>query len=141
METSELRKRIIHALDAAQKDAAVRRTEVDSAQKAWSELHAGVIVPLLRQAQAVLKAESKLFTVHAPADSARLASDTSAQTFIEFALEISGNTAQVVGRRSVAQGGKRVDVEERPVSPGTPVQDLKDEDFAAFIVTEIPKLI
>ena len=141
METSELRKRIIHALDAAQKDAAVRRTEVDSAKRAWDDLHAGVIVPLLRQAQAVLKAESKLFTVHAPADSARLASDTSSQTFIEFTLEISGNNAQVVGRRSVAHGGKRVDVEERPVSPGKPVQDLKDEDFAAFIVQEIPKLV
>lgn len=141
METSELRKRIIHALDAARHDAALRRTEVDAARKAWTDLHADVLVPLLRQAQAVLKAEAKPFTVHAPADSARLVSDVSSQTFLEFTLEVSGNTAHVVGRRSVAQGGKRVDVEERVVAPGKPVQELKDEDFATFIVAEIPKLV
>jgi hypothetical protein len=141
MDVSELRKRIIHALDAAQKDAAARRTEVDAARQAWGDLHAGVIVPLLRQAQSVLKAERKMFTVHAPADLARLVSDAAPQTFLEFTLEVSGNSAQVIGRRSVAQGGKRVDVEERAVAPGKPVQDLKDEDFAAFIVAEIPKLV
>jgi hypothetical protein len=141
MDVSELRKRIMRALEEAGREATTRRAELDAARKSYETLHDDVIVPLLRQAQSVLRAEGKLFTVHAPADEARLAADSSPETFLEFELEISRGRPQVIGRRSVALGGKRVDVEERPISPTKPIADLKDEDIAAFLVAEIPKLV
>jgi hypothetical protein len=140
MDTSELRKRILHALDAARKDAVARRSTVDEANRVFASFLETTAVPLLRQAQAVLKAEGQLFTVEAPAGGARLVSDKSADTFIEFALDIKPAQPQVVGRVSLTRGRQGV-VEERPITAGKAVADLGDDDVAKFLVTEIPKLV
>lgn len=141
MDVSDLRKRILRALDEARTDAAARRTEKDASQVAYEAFLEQRAVPLLRQAQGILKAERQMFTVHAPAGSARLASDASAQTFLEFVLDSSGDRPMVVGRISRARGRQRVVVDERPVSTTKAIADLTDEDIAAFLVTELPKLI
>jgi hypothetical protein len=98
-------------------------------------------VPLLKQAQGILKAERQMFTVHAPVGSAKLASDSSAQTFLEFSLDNSGDRPTVLGRTSRARGRQRVIVDERPVTTGKAVGDLTEEDVAAFLVAELPKLV
>ncbi len=141
MDVSDLRQRILRALDAARNDAATRRSETDAAKTAYEQLLGNVVVPLLRQAQDILKAERHLFTVHSPAGSAKLVSDAYPQTFLEFTLDLSGSRPQVVGRVSAARGGKRVVVEERPIAAGKPIQDLGDDDVARFLVAEIPKLV
>ena len=141
MDVSDLRQRILRALDAAKNDASTRRSEVDAAQVAYEQFLERIAVPLLRQTQDILKAERHMFTLHAPAGSARLVSDAYPATFLEFTLDTTGGRTQVIGRVSIARGGKRVVVEENPLAPGTPVQDLKDEDVAGFLVTEIPKLV
>jgi hypothetical protein len=140
MDVSDLRQRILRALDAARNDAATRRSEGDAARAAYDRFLANVAVPLLRQAQDILKAERHLFTLHSPAGSAKLVSDISPETFLEFTLDSSGSRPQVVGRVSVARG-KRVVVEERPIAAGKPVQDLVDDDVAGFLVGEIPRLV
>jgi|SRR6185503_5713179 len=141
MDVSDLRKRILRALDDARVDAASKRTERDEVQRAYDQFLETVAVPLLKQAQGILKAESQMFTVHAPAGSAKLASDGSAQTFLEFVLDGSGDRPVVIGRISRARGRQRVIVDERPVSVDKAVAQLTDEDVAAFLVAELPKLV
>ena len=67
MDTGDLRKRILRALDEAKNDAAFRRTEADAASRAYESFLQDIAVPLLKQAQGVLKAEGQLFSVNAPA--------------------------------------------------------------------------
>lgn len=141
MDVSDLRKRILRALDDARTDAALKRTETDVAQRDYEQFLETVAVPLLRQAQGILKAEGQLFTVHAPAGSARLVADGNAQTFLELVLERSGDRPAVLGRVSRARGRQRVVVDERPIAESKAVGALTDEDVAAYLVTEIPKLV
>jgi hypothetical protein len=141
MDVSELRRRILRALDDAKNDAALRRTEVDASQRAYDEFLERVAVPVLRQTQLVLKAEGHSFTVHAPAGGARIVSDNSAETFLEFVLDQSGERPLVIGRTSRQRGRGRVAVEERPVVIDKPIASVTDEDVAAFLVAELPRLV
>ena len=147
MDVSDLRKRILRALDearqetAARSDASQRRVEQDEAKQAYEQFLQRIAVPLLRQAQDILKAEGDLFTVHTPADGAKLVSDASPETFVEFMLDRRGPRAQVIGRRSVSKHGHGGVVEERPLAPGKTVAAITEDDFAAYLVTEIPKLV
>jgi hypothetical protein len=141
MDTSDLRKRILRALDDARKDATARRQVVDAAAAAYQEFLENTVAPLVRQAVAVLRAEGHAFTANTPAGSVRLVSDASPQTFLEFELDATGSEPQVIGRVSLTRGRQGVVVEERPIAPGKPTKDLADDDVAAFLVTEIPKLV
>jgi hypothetical protein len=141
MDVSELRKRILHALDTARKDAVTRRTEVDEASRAYEQFLENIAAPLLKQAQTVLRAEQQQFTVHTPAGSIRLVSDSAPQTFVEFILDVSPRVPHVLGRVSLTRGRQGVLVEERPLASGKPVAELVEDDVAQFLVTEIPKLI
>lgn len=141
MDVSDLRKRILRALDEGRREDALRRAANDEAGRAYAEFLEAIALPLLRQAQQVLKAENQEFTMHAPAGSAALVSNASPDTLLEFVLDTSGARPQVLGRVSVARGRGRVIVEERPVTPDTPIAALTEEDVAGFLVTEIPKLV
>jgi hypothetical protein len=141
MDTSDLRKRILRALDDARKDATARRQVVDAAAAAYQEFLENTVAPLVRQAVAVLRAEGHAFTANTPAGSVRLVSDASPQTFLEFELDATGPEPQVIGRVSLTRGRQGVVVEERPIAPGKPTKDLADDDVAKFLVTEIPKLV
>lgn len=141
MDVSDLRKRILRALDDARVEQASKRTERDEAQRAYEQFLNAVAVPLLKQAQGILKAEGQLFTVHAPAGSAKLASDGSAQTFLEFSYDGSGERPTVLGRVSRARGRQRVVVDERPVVVGKGIAEVTEEDVAAFLVAELPRLV
>lgn len=140
MDVSELRKRILRALDEARREAGVRRVHMDEAARAYSEFLENIGVPLLRQAAIVLKSEGHLFTVFAPAGSARLVSAKSSETFVELALDTAGDTPQVLGRTSVARGRKGR-VEEGPIAAGKAIAEIADDDVARFLAKEIPKLI
>ena len=141
MDVSELRKSILRALDNARKEAATRRTSVDEAAAAYATFLDTVAVPLLKQAQGVLKAERQAFTVHTPAGSARLASDAAPETFLEITLDSTGSKPQVLGRISLARGRQGVVVEEKPIAPDTPIAKLADPDVAEFLLAAIPKLV
>ena len=139
MDTSELRKRILRALDDAGKAAVARRRDVDEAAKAY-ETFLQIAVPVMRQAADVLKANRNGFSVQTPASGPRLASDASSNTFIELSLDTSGPASHVVGRTSFARG-QRVVVEEQPLASGKPVAELTEEDVSSFLIAEIPKLV
>jgi hypothetical protein len=141
VDVSDLRKRIIRALDDARQESATRRSSTDQAAAAYARFLDAVAVPLLKQAQIVLKAERQLFDVHAPAGSARLASSSSAETFLEITLDTSGAKPQVLGRVSVTRGRQGVVVDEKPIAPGTPIEKLGEPEVAEFLLSAIPKLV
>jgi hypothetical protein len=140
MDVSELRKRIVRALDEARKDSEARRTLVDASTRDFAGLLENVAVPLLRQAAGVLKSEGQLFTVHTPAASARLASDRTPESYLELVLDTTTPRPQVLGRLSIARG-RQGRIEERPIGPGKAIADITEEDIAQFIVRELPRLI
>ena|SRR3990172_7776798 len=141
MDVSDLRKRILRALDDARKDAAARRQDADEAAKAYDVFLTAIAAPMMRQAAQVLNATAESFSVHTPGGSVRLASDHSPETFIEFVLQAGPDRSEVVGRVSVARGRQRQVVEERPIVEGKPVTALTEEDVSTFLVGEIPKLV
>jgi hypothetical protein len=141
MDVSDLRKRILRALDEARKDATSRRGVLDEAAEAYQTFLQTLGVPLLKQAVQVLRAEKHAFTLNTPADGPRLASDGSPNTYLELALDTSGAVPHVIGRVSVAHGRQGRIVEERPLATGKPIAQLTEEDVSQFLVAEIPKLV
>ena len=142
MDVSELRKRILRAIDDARKDASDRRVVVDEASKAYATFLSQIAVPLLRQSAIVLNATGAQFVVHTPAGTARLASERSPDTFVEFELDAARPNPEVIGRISLARGGRQGQlIEERPVVPSKAVDKLTEDDVSAFLVAEIPKLV
>jgi hypothetical protein len=141
MDTSELRKRILRALDDARQQASVRRQVVDQATKAYDSFLAETAAPVMRQAANVLTSEGHLFTVETPAGRARIVSARSPETFIELSLDTAGDGGVVLGRVSLSRGRHGLVVEERPIGGGKPVAALTEDDLSAFLVSEIPKLI
>lgn len=141
MDVSDLRKRILRAVDDARKDAATRRVLVDESVKAYGQYLSAVAVPMLRQAADVLNATGAGFEVQTPAETARLASQTAPETYLEVALDTTGAEPEVVGRISLARGRQGLVVEERVIARGKPVAKLNEDDFAAYLVTAVPRLI
>jgi len=141
MDVSDLRKRILRALDDARQEASNRRTVVDEARAAYDRFLAGVAVPLLRQSAMVLTAAGQPFQVHTPAASARLAHDQQPLTFLEVELDVTGPQPQVIGRVSLTRGRSGHVVTERPVAVNRPIDELTETDVSEFLVAEIPKLV
>jgi hypothetical protein len=141
MDVSDLRRRILHALDQARKEAEARRVVRDEAAEAWRRFLSSLAVPLVRQAAGVLRAEGYSFTAATPADGVRLTSDNAPETFIEFELDRTGAHPTVIGRVSVARGRKGHVLVERVLASGKPVAQLEEADVSEFLVEEIPKLV
>jgi hypothetical protein len=141
MDVSDLRKRIIHALDDARKEASDRRRTVDDARASFETFLERVAGPLFKQAATVLRGEGHDYTLHTPAGSVRLVSDRSADQFIEVELHVDEGKAVVLGRTSMQRGGRDAVIEERPLAAGKPISDLTENDVTVFLVKEIPRLV
>jgi hypothetical protein len=141
MDTGDLRKRILHALDAARKESAERRRAADEAAAAYERFLSEIAAPMIRQAASVLCAEKHRFTADTPAGSVRLSSETSAETFLEITLDASARPPQVIGRVSVARGRQHVLIEEHPIAKDKGVADLVEDDVAQFLVANVSKLV
>src|SRR6478672_6478641 len=132
MDVSDLRKRILRALDDARKEAAARRINVDRASASYDQFLSTIAVPLFLQAATVLKAQGLPFTAHTPAGSVRLVSDHASQEFIELELDAAAPQPQVLGRSSF-RGRAGVTVEERPVAAGKSIEELSEDDVSQFL--------
>jgi hypothetical protein len=140
MDVSDLRKRIVRALDDARKDAAARRVTGDKAAAEFEEFLSSVAVPLFRQAATVLKAEGHPFTANTPAGSVRLVSEHGADEYLELELDASAARPQVIGRTSL-RSRRGLLVEERPLAQGKSPSELTEEDVSVFLIDEVRKLI
>ena len=140
MDVSELRKRIIRALDDARRDASARRTVIDAARAAYELFLNDIAVPAVRQAGAVLRAEGLQCNVDTPAGSVRLSMPGTSTAFLEIELDTTADEPQAIGRLSVPRGSG-VLIDERPIAAGKPIAELTDEDLAAYLVSAIARLV
>lgn len=123
METADVRKQILRAIEQARRRAGERRARNDEAAKAFETFLTRTAVPLFRQAANILKAENVTFTVFTPSGSVRLMSDRSTEDFIEVSLEVDGEAPQVVGRTSRNRGSRVMQSERAIGAPAAITED------------------
>ena len=140
MDVSELRQRILRALDEARKGASRRRGEVDAARAAYDQFLNDIAVPTMRQVGAVLRAEGFPCNVDTPAGAVRLSMAGSSNAFLEIELDAAGAPPQAIGRISAPRGSGMV-IEERPIAAGKTIAELTDGDVAAYVAAAIPRLV
>ncbi len=140
MEVAELRQQILREIERAQAKAVERRQSGDAAHTSYARFIVEVAGPLVVQAVQIMRAERLPFQAQTPAESVRIASDASADDFIEFVLDTSVRPPRVLGRSSVAVSRHNVVVEEVPIAPGTAIGELKDTDLLPFLIPAIGRL-
>ena len=140
MELAELRQQILREIERAQTRAVEERQNNQAAHTAYAKFIVDVAGPLVRQTVQVLRGERLPFQAHTPAGSARIASETSADDFIEFVLDTTVRPPRVLGRSSITLGRHNVVVEEVPIAPGIPIAELLDKDLLPFLVPAAARL-
>jgi hypothetical protein len=140
IEISELRKRLRHAIDERRKTTAARRTALDAAAAAYTELLDMIATPLVQKLANALRAEGHNFTVFTPNGGLRMALAKSADDFIEFALDTSHDEPFVALRVNRSRG-RRVVQHERPVKGRTAVDRLSEEDVLQALLDEIAPFV
>ena len=140
IETSELRKRLRHAIEERRKTTAARRAKVDAAAAAYTELLDLTATPLVQMLANALRAEGHNFTVFTPNGGLRMALAKSGDDFIEFALDTSQDEPFAALRVNRTRG-RRVVQHERPVKERTPVERLSEEDVLRALLEEIAPFV
>jgi hypothetical protein len=138
MEISEIRKRVLQAIDQSRRVAAERRVRSDAATVAYERFLAELATPMFKQFAAVLKAEGYQFQVFTPAGGLRLASERSPEDFVELRLDVSGQSPVVLGYVNRGRGSRIVS-SERPIGVG--VAELSEHDVLEFLIQEIQPFV
>jgi hypothetical protein len=139
IETSELRKRLRHAIEERRKATATRRAMLDAAAAAYNELLELTAAPLVQKLANALRAEGHHFTVFTPNGGLRMALAKSADDFIEFALDTQEEPFAAL--RVNRTRGRRVVQHERPVKGRTAVERLSEEDVLQALLDEIAPFV
>ena len=140
MEVSEVRRRLLAAIDGARRAAQERRGRSDQAARDYEAMLTAYAIPIFHQFASALVAEGHRFKVFTPAGSVRLASESRGDDFIELALDATSDPPVVVGRTSRGRGSRMI-TSERPVRDGAPVGTITDEDVLAFLLSEIAPFV
>ena len=140
MEVSEVRRRVRAAIESARREAQERRVRSDRAALEYQDFLRDRAVPLFQTVASALVAEGYRFKVFTPADSVRLASETSGNDFIELTLDATADPPTVSGRTSRGRGSRLVD-SERPVKEDKAIADLSDEDLLGVLMEEISRFV
>ena len=140
IETSELRKRLRHALEERRQSTAARRAKLDEASAAYTELLEITATPLAQTLANALRAEGHHFTVFTPNGGLRMALAKSAEDYIEFTLDTSQDEPFAALRVNRTRG-RRVVQHERPVKGRTPIDQLTEEDVLQALLEEIAPFV
>lgn len=140
LETSEIRKRLRHAIEERRKNTAARRVKLDEAAVAFTELLEMTATPLVHTLAGALKAEGHTFTVFTPNGGLRMALAKSPDDFIEFVLDTSEDEPFAALRVNRTRG-RRVVQHERPLKGRTPVDRLSEEDVLQALLEEIAPFV
>jgi hypothetical protein len=139
MESSDVRRRLNLMIDRARRAGAERRVKADEASRDYQEFLDRVAVPLFRQVAQALKAGGYPFAVSTPGGGVRLASDRSADDYIELSLDTTGEEPVVLGHTRRARG-RRVLETERPIGTGK-VRNLTDEQVLLYLLKELEPFV
>jgi hypothetical protein len=139
LETSSVRQRVRQTIEGARREAQERRGRADEATRAYEPFLHNVAIPLFRQVADALKASQYAFRVTTPSGSVRLASDKTAEDYIELTLDTSGDRPVVIGHTSRSRG-RRVIESERPIAD-LPVGEITDEQVLDFLLHELTPFV
>lgn len=139
MEISDVRRRVTETVEGAKRAAGERRARSDEAARDYAVVLESLAVPLVRQVANVLKAQGYLFGVFTPSGSVRLASEKSADDYIEISLDTSGDQPVVLGH-SRRTRGRRIVEHERPIG-GPAIQSVTEEQLLAFVLEQLGPLV
>ena len=139
MEISDVRRRVTETVERAKRSAGERRARADEAARDYATFLDALAVPLVRQVANVLKVQGYLFGVFTPSGSVRLASEKSADDYIEIALDTSGDQPVVLGHSRRARGGHIVE-SEQPIG-GPAIGSVTEEQVLAFLLKELEPLV
>jgi hypothetical protein len=140
IETSELRKRLRHAIEERRKATAARRATLDAAAAAYTDLLENTATPLVQKLANALRAEGHNFTVFTPNGGLRMSLAKSADDFIEFALDTS-QAEPFAALRVNRSRGRRVVQHERPIKGRTAVDRLSEEDVLQALLDEVTPFV
>lgn len=140
MEISDIRRRFRVALEQAKKASAEKRERTDLASTAFGAFLRDTAVPVFRMVANVAKAEGQPFSVSAPPDLVRLASERSTDDFIEFWLDTSLDPPQVATRVNRVRGRNRTTVEGL-LRKDAPINGFTDDDVLSFLLEHIGSLV
>jgi hypothetical protein len=140
IETSELRKRLRHAIEERRKATAARRATLDAAAVAYTDLLENTATPLVQKLANALRAEGHNFTVFTPNGGLRMSLAKSADDFIEFALDTS-QAEPFAALRVNRSRGRRVVQHERPIKGRTAVDRLSEEDVLQALLDEVTPFV
>ena len=140
IETSEVRKRLRHAIEERRKATAARREQLDAASAAFTELLEMTATPLVQKLANVLRAEGHTFTVFTPNGGLRMSLAKSADDYLEFALDTSQDEPFAILRVNRTRG-RRVVQHERAIKGRTPVERMSEEDVLKAILEEIAPFV
>jgi hypothetical protein len=140
MEISDVRRRVRQMLDQARRASAERRVRADAAAQAYEGFLSKVATPVFRMFATAIKAEGRAFAVFTPAGGLRLASERSADDFIELSLDTSSDPPAVVARINRGRGSRLLTV-ERSIRDGATVESLTEEDVLEFLLREIEPFV
>jgi hypothetical protein len=139
MEISDVRRRVVQTVERAKRTAAERRERTDEASRAYTVFLETVAVPLVRQVANALKVQGIPFGVFTPSGSVRLASERSADDYIEVTLDASGDEPVILGHSRRGRGGRIVE-RERPIG-GPRIGEVSDEQLLTFLLEELGPLV
>ena len=140
LDVAEVRRRLVQKIESARQDAAARRQAADQATADYGPFLENVATPVFRHLVMALRAEGHTFRLFTPAGSVRLASERSADDFVELALDTTRQPIEVVGRVSHGRGSRLI-TDERPIREGAAVADLTEEDVLRFLLASITPFV
>jgi hypothetical protein len=139
METSDVRKRVLSAMEHARKNVAGRREEHDRADRAFYKFLGNTAVARGRHVGNVHVGERYPFSVFTPSGSVKMMSDRSPEDFIEILLDESGEHPRVVGHVKRTRGSRVIET-EKVVGSGDP-ETLTAEELLGFLLKEIEPFV
>jgi hypothetical protein len=140
MEVAEVRRRVRAAIESARRAAQERRTRSDQASREYETFLRDIAVPVFHVFASALVAEGHRFKVFTPAESVRLASESSPEDYIEVALDAAAEPPAVMGRINRGRGRRGV-ASERPIKNVESIAQLTDEDVLVFLASEIEPFV
>ena len=136
VDVSLVRKRLRHAIDAARREAAERRTRTDAAARAYDQFLEERAVPAFRSMAAALRGEGITFDVLTPSGGVSLVSDRNRGDVIE--LELDRTTDPPSPAVSVTRvRGSRIVRSERALRQDSPIEEITADDVIEMLLEEL----
>src|SRR5262245_29247606 len=137
MEIADIKRQVVETIDRARREASDRRVRAADAAREYGVFLDQRAVPIFKQIANVLRAEGFAFSVFTPAGSVRLASERTAEDYVELTLDTGGDEPTVTGHLSRIRGRRIIESE---IALGRP-DGLREEDILSFALKGLQPLV